>query len=224
MKIFCIATIALFGLVGTSGCKRKAPLAESAAVATRVPVEADFSSAPYAPAEKGSASFLIEQADFSHNGTGQQGLLLETQKSDLDVDPLNAPVTGYHYFLYNPHVHISANGSTKCDLEEMVRASPSQNFKIIMTNVNGEGFITDEHIGLEGEGMTGYYPVGGCDFLITGVHTSGVIPDDVWSRSNAMWQRNEPIAVATRAKEKADSEKYQKQEAEELERLSKVPD
>jgi hypothetical protein len=168
--------------------------ATSAAQAQSAPVadvpqptrEADFASAKYMPVpSNGSASFKIEMGDADHNGTGQQGVLLETLDiSSIDEDPLNASTTGYHFFLYNHGVHTSKSGETKCDLNQVVNG-----YSVLMFDVDGEGLVKVDRIAQEGQNAVGYYPGADCHFIITGVHSTGTIPDDVWARSEAMWKQ-----------------------------------
>jgi hypothetical protein len=60
-----------------------------------------------------------------------------------------------------------------------------------MVGVSGEGFLNDNEFYRENEGYQGSYPAKGCGFVLTGVHSFGVIPDDVWARAARLWQQEE---------------------------------
>ena len=177
-----------------TGCKRNASATnEAVQPAPQATREADFASAKYTPVPAtGSGSFRIETGDANYRGTGAQGVLLETLNiSSLDEDPVNASGTGYHFFLYNHSVHPSESGQTKCNLSDLV-----DGFSVLMFDVNGEGLIKTERIAQEGTSNVGYYPGAGCSFILTGVHSTGTIPDDVWVRAEEMWKTEAKAAKA----------------------------
>lgn len=195
-------------LLAVAGCKNQdqqaatssAPTVVQAAPVSRAKVEADFASAPYSPVGEGNASVLVEQYNFNHNNTGRQGVLVQTQINHLQAD--DGQLSGHHYFIYSPKIHNSDDESTKCDLREMLTDSHGQTFKFLMFGVAGEGFINSSTINRENENVIGLYPGRGCDFVITGVHSLGTIPEDVWDRADALWQQEEAKVLAERAKAK----------------------
>jgi hypothetical protein len=163
--------------------------------------EADFASAPYSPVGEGNASVLVEQYDLNHKHTGRQGVLVQTQINHLQPD--DGQLSGHHYFIYSPKIHDSDDESLKCDIGKLLVDSHGQTFKYLMFGVAGEGFINSNRINRENENTIGLYPGRGCDFIITGVHSFGTIPEDVWDRADALWQREETKVLAERAKAKA---------------------
>jgi hypothetical protein len=192
-KVFVAAValtfLAMIVVAGTIGVRNEKPK-----------VEADLASAPYAPVGEGNASVIVEQYDFNHNNTGRQGVLVETQMNHFQPD--DGQPSGHHYFIYSPKIHSSNDGSMKCDIGSMLIDSHGQRFKVLMFGVAGEGFITSSTINRENDNVVGIYPGNGCDFIFTAVHSFGAIPEDVWDRADALWQREEAKALAERAKAK----------------------
>jgi len=198
--------VLLFALACVWGCKKKpAPIVQEA---PKAHFEADFASEPYLPVGNGFASFLVEQYDFNHNGTGAQGVLLEAQKNHMQSD--DGQPSGYHYFLYSSKVHASDDGSMRCDLGKMLTDPGQHAYKAIMMSVTGEGFVSDSEIALENEDYNRSYPGKGCDFLLTGVHSQDTIPDDVWKRADAMWKEAEQKTLADRARAKEEANQAEK--------------
>ena len=165
--------------------------------AVKSSVEADFYSAKYMPVGNGWGSFLVEQYDKSHNGSGEQGILLEMQVNDQNSDA--GQPSGYHFFLYSPRVHPSDDASTQCDLGEMVTDPSGGTYRVIMVGVSGEGFLHDSEFYRENESYQGSYPAEGCKFVLTGVHSLGAIPEDVWARADRLWQQEEQKSKGAKA-------------------------
>lgn len=184
-----LVLVALFFILAVNRHAPEAKEQSEVAQVAQPTKEADFASAKYTPVPSNvSASFRIEMGDANYRGTGQQGVLLETLDiSSIDQDPLYASTTGYHFFLYNHSVHTSKSEETTCDLNQVVNG-----YSVLMMELDGEGSVTGNRIAQEGSNTVGYYPGADCNFIITGVHSDGTIPDDVWDRADALWQQQQP--------------------------------
>lgn len=166
----------------------------------RPPIESDFRSAPYMAAQHGLLSLIVRAYDFNHNDTGRQGILAEAQINHLQPD--DGRPSGYYFFIYNPRIHKSDDGSADCDLGKMLTDPAQHAYESLMFMASGEGFITDDDIGRENGDYNGTYPGKGCQFVLTGVHTRGIIPEDVWDRADSMWrQESKKLAVAATTNE-----------------------
>lgn len=202
-----IIILPMFALFYILACKKRpAEIGQIAkpTASQRQPVEADFSTLPYEPVGDGFGSFLIERSDLNHNNSGAQGVLLEIQKNSLHLD--DGQPSGYHFFLYNPQIHTSTDGSTQCDLQKLTKDGDGNSYKILMMTASGEGFIKDDEISPQDDQYTSIYPANGCDFIITGVHTDGeAIPEDVWTRADKLWNQDK-AKEATPADRTQDSE------------------
>lgn len=159
--------------------------------ATESATETTFNSAKYTPVPSGSMTLEVEKVESNYLGSGQQGALTESLMS-FDSDTGTGTPSGYHFFIYNPRVHKSGDGSTDCDLVAKLVDPDGQAHSILMLDTSGKGFIPGERIVKGNTSYRGTMTGRDCGYVSLGVHSDGtVIPADVWARADALRVQSE---------------------------------
>lgn len=140
------------------------------------------------PADNGW--YQVAATDFNHNGTRQQGMLLNLLYNTMER---MGPVSDYYYFLYNE------KPGENCDLEDMYTTYFHSGSVISVKVERDSGLVFGDMSGFrslagveDGSSVPGTYWVDSCNMRLVAVRSTGDIPESAWQEGLRLAQQSLP--------------------------------